>query len=71
MYQEQVPSYKHFDEPLDKRRFVFECILPGNLQALTGLYYVWTQLFHVQAYPGKFCFLLQNKNKMFIPSNPY
>ena len=36
MYQEQVPSYKHFDEPLDmldEGRFVFECILAGNLQA--------------------------------------
>jgi len=31
MYQEQVPSYKHFDDP---GRFVFECILLGNLQPL-------------------------------------
>jgi len=29
MYQEQVLSYKHLDEPLDEGRFVFECILPG------------------------------------------
>ena len=35
MYQEQVPSYKHLDEPLDEGRFVFECILVGNLQAFT------------------------------------
>ena len=35
MYQEQVPSCKHLDEPLDEGRFVFECILVGNLQALT------------------------------------
>ena len=38
MYQEQVPSYKHLDEPLDmlnEGRFVFECILAGNLQAFT------------------------------------
>ena len=35
MYQEQVPSYRHLDEPLDDRRFVFECILAGNLQAFT------------------------------------
>jgi len=34
MYQKQVPSYKHLDEPLDESRFVFECILPGNLEAL-------------------------------------
>jgi len=36
MYQEQVPSDKHLDEPLDMLddgRFVFECILAGNLQA--------------------------------------
>jgi len=33
MYQEQVLSYKHFDEPLDEGRFVFECMLAGNLQA--------------------------------------
>jgi len=32
MYREQVPSYKHLDEPLDEGRFVFECILAGNLQ---------------------------------------
>jgi len=32
MYKVQVPSYKHLDEPLDKGRFVFECILAGNLQ---------------------------------------
>ena len=40
MYQEQVPSYKHLDEPLDmldEGRFVFECILAGNLQAFTTL----------------------------------
>jgi len=37
MYQEQVPSYKHLDEPFDESRFVFECILPGNLQSFTGL----------------------------------
>jgi len=35
MYQEQVPSNKHLDETLDEGRFVFECILPGNLQAFT------------------------------------
>ena len=35
MYQEQVPSYKHLDERLDEGRFVFECILAGNLQAFT------------------------------------
>ena len=35
MYQEQVPSDKHLDEPLDEGRFVFECILAGNLQAFT------------------------------------
>jgi len=38
MYQEQVPNYKHLDEPLDmldEGRFVFECILAGNLQAFT------------------------------------
>ena len=35
MYQEQVLSYKHLDEPLDEGRFVFECILAGNLQAFT------------------------------------
>ena len=35
MYQEQVPSYKHLDEPLDEGRFVFESILVGNLQAFT------------------------------------
>jgi len=33
-----VPSYKHLDDPLDEGRFVFECILLGNLQAFTGLY---------------------------------
>ena len=38
MYQEQVPIYKHLDELLDMHdegRFVFECILAGNLQAFT------------------------------------
>ena len=38
MYQEQVPIDKNFDEPvdmLDEGRFVFECILAGNLQAFT------------------------------------
>jgi len=35
MYQEQVPSYKHLDEPLDEGRLVFKCILAGNLQAFT------------------------------------
>jgi len=35
MYQEQVPSYKHLDKALDEGRFVFECILAGNLQAFT------------------------------------
>jgi len=38
MYQEQVPIYKHLDELLDmfdEGRFVFECILAGNLQAFT------------------------------------
>jgi len=28
MYQEQVLSYKHLDEPLDEGRFIFEYILP-------------------------------------------
>ena len=32
IYQEQVVSYKHLDEALDEGRFVFECILAGNLQ---------------------------------------
>jgi len=75
MYREQVPSYKHLDEPLDEDRFVFECILAGNLQAFTTvdsalmfkrLYctFVWFSLF-----PWKFFFLLQNK--LFIPSNSY
>jgi len=46
MYQEQVLSYKHLDEPLDVGRVVFECILAGNLQAF---YTTCTpQLFHVQ-----------------------
>jgi len=27
MYQEQVLSYKHLDEPLDEGRFLSECIL--------------------------------------------
>jgi len=38
MYQEHVPIYKHLDElldMLDEGRFVFECILAGNLQAFT------------------------------------
>ena len=35
MYQEQVLSYKHLDEPLDEGRFVFECILAGNFHAFT------------------------------------
>jgi len=34
-YREQVPSYKHLDDPLDEGRLVFECILAGNLQAFT------------------------------------
>ena len=33
MYQEQVPSYRHLDQPFDEGRFVFECIPPS-------LYYV-------------------------------
>ena len=32
MYQEQVLSYKHLDEPLDEGRFVFECILAGYIR---------------------------------------
>ena len=32
MYQQAT---KHLDEPLDEGRFVFECILAGNLQAFT------------------------------------
>ena len=28
MYQEQVLSYKHLDEPFDEGRFIFEYILP-------------------------------------------
>jgi len=35
MCQEQVLSYKHLNEPLDEGRFVFECILAGNLRALS------------------------------------
>ena len=45
MYHEQVPSYKHLDEPLDEGRFVFESILAGNLQAFITCR---PQLFHVQ-----------------------
>jgi len=45
MYQEQVLSYKHLDEPLDEGRFVFECILAGNLQPFTRCR---PQLFDVQ-----------------------
>ena len=45
MYKEQVLSYKHLDEPLDEGRFVFECILAGNLQAFTTCR---PQFFHVQ-----------------------
>ena len=59
MYQEHILSYKHLDEPLDGGRFVFECILAGNLWAFTtcswslscsrcsGLYSVffWLNLF--------------------------
>jgi len=76
MYQEQVLSYKHLDEPLDEGRIVFECILARNLKAFT-MYR--PQLFHVQdtldctlhlfGLTFKFCFLLQNK--LFIPGNWY
>ena len=59
MYQEQVPSYKHLDKPLDmldQGRFVFECILAGNLQAFATVHsalmlkrgycaFVWLSLF--------------------------
>ena len=45
MYQEQVPSYKHLDEPLDEGRFVLERILDGILQTFTSSR---PQLFHVQ-----------------------
>ena len=45
IHQEQVLSYKHFDEPLDEGMFAFECILAGNLQAFTTCR---PQLFHVQ-----------------------
>ena len=44
MYQD-VLSYKHLDESLDEGRFVFECILAGNLQAFTMCK---PQLLHVQ-----------------------
>ena len=67
----------HLDEPLDEGRFVFECILAGNLQAFTmcswlfqdvhsGLYsaFAWINLFL-----EIFCFLI--RNKLFIPSNLY
>ena len=40
--------YKHLDEPLDEGRFVFECILAGNLQAFTKRLYcafVWLSVF--------------------------
>ena len=76
MYKEQVLSYKHLDEPLDEGRFVFECILAGNLQAFTTCR---PQLFHVHNTLDcilhlfgltlflEFCSLLQNK--LFIPCN--
>jgi len=48
MYQEQVPSYKHLDEPLDDGRFVFECILAGNFQAFTTCR---PHLLHIQDTP--------------------
>jgi len=38
-------TYKHLDVPLDEGRFVFECILAGNLQAFPTCR---PQLFHVQ-----------------------
>ena len=44
MHQEQVLSYKHL-EPLDEGRFVFECIMAGNLQAFPTCR---PQLFQVQ-----------------------
>ena len=55
MYQEQVLSQKHPDEPLDEGRFVFECILAGTSKPLPCVDLVlrvrpWCrpQLFHVQ-----------------------
>ena len=45
MYQEQVPSYKHLDEPLDEGRFVFECISAGNLQVFATYYYSDCELY--------------------------
>jgi len=38
-------QYRHLDEPLDEGRFVFECILAGNLQAFITCR---PQLFHFQ-----------------------
>ena len=45
MYQEQVLSYKHLNDPLDEGKFVFECTLAGNFQAFTTYR---PQFLHVQ-----------------------
>jgi len=50
MYQEQVISWKHYDETLDEGRFVFECILAGNLQAFNLPHVV--DLFYVLRHSG-------------------
>ena len=79
MYQEQVLSYKHLNEPLDEGRFVFECILAGNLRALSVD--LSSECFHFQdtldcilpmfglTFSWNFYFLLPDK--MFPCSNLY
>ena len=76
MYQEQVLSYHHLDEPLDESKLVFEYILAGNLQAieLTSFMSQDTldcilRLFGLNFFLEILCFLLQNK--LFISSNYY
>jgi len=78
VYQEQVLIYKHLDEPLDmldEGRFVFECILAGNLQAFTmcklrsHVQETVLCICFAQPFSWKFCFMLQNE--LFIPSNSY
>jgi len=47
MCQEHVLSYKHPDKPLDKGRFVFECILAGPREPAFNLPRV-VDFFHVR-----------------------
>ena len=84
MYQEEVPSYKHLDEPLDEGRFVFECILAGNFRVDSALLFkrlycafVWFKVFpgnSVSCYKINCSFLVtctERLHSRYLPINEF